>query len=954
MRKKIILSLFALFVFLTVGTVTAVVYMSSNVSELQKIVKLHEVEELRRSLIIHIQNVQTELYNVNTPLASDLDFIVGEAAALEKTARQCSSCHHPANLSERIEHVQSLIEDYKKSLSYYMTSAADRERIVMLRAEAALIGKSLIALTGEMSHNASKNLEGLSDDAVKRMSYVRTILLITIIITFILCILAAVNLTKAITRPINELVNATRLIASGEFGSTISYKDTTEFGELAEHFNTMSLVIKEGYEKIQQEIVERKRTQESLAKSEKFLSTIFNSIRDPFCIVDRDYKIVRANEAYAYIRNKTADELINRKCYETLYNKTHVCDNCIVATTFKSADTCAKDKFVILENGEKVWLEIYTYPIFDEYGSVSYVIEYTRDITDRKNIETALKESKERYELAASGSNDGLWDWNLKTREIYFSRRWKSMLGFEDKEIENKQEEWFNRVHPDDRSQLETILYTHINGLTPHFECEYRILHKDGAYCWVLSRGLAVRDSAGKAYRVAGSQTDITERKVSEEQLQHKALHDLLTDLPNRFLLLDRMQLFFGRSKRHRDYAFAVLFLDIDRFKNINDSLGHIVGDKLLIAIARRLKTCVRPGDTVARLGGDEFAILCDDIHGVKDVKNLAERIHEEMSVPFTMMGHEIFATTSIGIAVSSDEYNQPEQLLRDADTAMYHAKSLGKACHVVFDKSMHDRAVALLQIETDLRRAIERGEFSIYYQPIIEIETGRISGFEALLRWNHPSRGFILPNEFIHIAEETGLIIPITKWVLTEACYQARIWNEQFQFVPSLMVSVNIPGVQFRPGLLRDIEKILLEAGLGAQNLILEVTESMLMDNAESAAALLLQLKEMNVRLQIDDFGTGYSSLSYLHHFPIDALKIDRSFIRMMIADKENFEIVKAIITLAHNLNMDVIAEGVENEEQLNQLKEMKCKFAQGFLFSRPLNINEIEMLLKKSLLPV
>ncbi|MBI4699421.1 MAG: EAL domain-containing protein [Nitrospirae bacterium] len=954
MRQKIILYLFAIFLFITSGAVLATIYISNTISSLSRIIELHQIEDRRNELVYQVQTVQSDLYSLHTPVNRDLDSIVSNMSRLEETADNCTSCHHSALLTDRLIKVQSLVNAYKTALSYVVTFSGKQDRLVRLKLESIQIGDSILSMTGDMSSAAGKRLHDMTLSAMKEMEEAEKTLAITLIITLIMGVLAAVNLMNSVTRPVDELVKATRIIASGDFGYNIPLKEKAEFGELARNFNIMSNNIRDFYEKIRREIAERRHTEESLANSEKFLNIMFDSIRDPFCIVDRNFTIVRANNAYAELKGKSTNEMVGRKCHEIFYNRHNVCSNCIVETTFKSTDTCATEKMLNVAGGQRMWAESYTYPIFDELGNVSHVIEYTRDITDRKNIENALRESKERYELSARGANDGLWDWNLKTNEVYYSLRWKAMLGFEEKHIMNNPDEWFSRVHPGDRSPLENALSAHMNGMTAQFESEHRMLNKDGVYIWVLSRGVAVRDSAGKAYRIAGSQTDITGRKVSEEQLQYKALHDLLTDLPNRLLFLDRMQLFLDRSRRYRNYTFGVLFLDVDRFKNINDSLGHIVGDKLLISIARRLKVCVRPGDTVARLGGDEFAILCDDVSSTNDVKGLAERIHEEMSVPFTVMGHEVFASTSIGIAISNSDYTQPEQLLRDADTAMYHAKSLGKACHVMFDKSMHDRAVALLQMETDLRRAIERSEFSIYYQPILEVETKKIAGFEALLRWNHPVRGLLMPNEFIRLSEETGLIIPMTRWVLNEACRQVQQWNRQYHSVPPLTVSVNISGVHFRNNLLMEIEKALEETDFDAHNLILEVTESMLMDNAESAAVLLTQLRAMDVKLQIDDFGTGYSSLSYLHHFPIDALKIDRSFIRMMVVDKGNIEIVRTIITLAHNLGIEVIAEGVENEEQLRLLSEMKCKYVQGFLFSKPLDSKEIENLLKKSLLTV
>ncbi len=436
---------------------------------------------------------------------------------------------------------------------------------------------------------------------------------------------------------------------------------------------------------------------------------------------------------------------------------------------------------------------------------------------------------------------------------------------------------------------------------------------------------------------------DIPKRKQLEEQLLHDAFHDQLTGLPNRALFLNRLAQAIQRTKRYREpsgsYLFAVLFLDLDRFKVINDSLGHTVGDQLLMAIADRLETCMRPGDTIARLGGDEFTVLLDDIKAASDAAQIAERIQQELTLPFNLSGHEVFVTASIGIVLSVEGEATPESLLRNADTAMYRAKILGKARYALFDTEMHTHAVALLQLETDLRRAIERQEFQIYYQPIVSLETGRIVGFEALVRWQHPQRGLVSPGEFIPLAEETGLIIPIGQWVLREACYQMRAWQMQFPRVPPLLISVNLSVKQFsQPDLIEQISQILRETGLDARSLKLEITESVIME-VESAAAKLFQLQALDIQLCVDDFGTGYSSLSYLHRFPINALKIDRSFVLNTGVKDEKWEIVRAIVTLAQNLSMDMTAEGVEVMEQLAQLKVLKCKHGQGYLFSKPVN---------------
>ncbi|MFL6233137.1 MAG: putative bifunctional diguanylate cyclase/phosphodiesterase [Thermoanaerobaculia bacterium] len=559
---------------------------------------------------------------------------------------------------------------------------------------------------------------------------------------------------------------------------------------------------------------------------------------------------------------------------------------------------------------------------------------------ERKRTEMALQESQERYALAVSGAKDGIWDWDLDSDRIYFSPRWKAMLGFADGEIGDAPSEWLGRIHPEDLPVVRQAISAHLLGQSADFESEHRMLHRDGGHRWVLTRGLAVRKGTGEAYRMAGSLSDITSRKAAEERLLHDAFHDPLTGLPNRALFMDRLGMAIVHAKRRLSYTFAVLFIDLDRFKNVNDSLGHSVGDELLIAVARRLESCLRPGDTVARLGGDEFTILLDEVADVDHAVQVAQRLHREMARPFQVQGHEVFVTLSLGITLGAGgDYERPEDVLRDADTAMYGAKGSGKARDAIFDRDMHDRAVALLRLETDLRLAIERSEFEIHYQPIISLTNGKIDAFEALLRWHHPGRGLLRPDSFVAVAEDTGLLVPIGWWVLREACRQLAEWQALPWASESLAVTVNLSGKQFvQADLVPRIEEILRETGIRPGGLRLEITEGTIMGQAEDAIAKLLALRGFGVKLYIDDFGTGYSSLSYLHRLPVDALKIDRSFISEMNGGDDRSEIVGTIVTLARILRMDVAAEGIETAEQVSRLRALSCHYGQGYFFSEPL----------------
>ena len=551
----------------------------------------------------------------------------------------------------------------------------------------------------------------------------------------------------------------------------------------------------------------------------------------------------------------------------------------------------------------------------------------------------ALRASEERYALAAHGTNDGLWDWDLKNDEAFYSMRWKVMLGYSENEIANRPDEWFSRVHPDDYHGLERELANHLESKSSHFQHEHRMLHRNGKYYWMRSRGVAVRDASGVAYRMVGSQTDINTRKQVEAKLQHDAMHDLLTGLPNRELFTERIRQELIRSQSGMPQELAVLFVDLDRFKLVNDSLGHSAGDGLLVEVAKRLSGCLRLTDLVARLSGDEFAVMLTQLRTVEDVALISARLQQSLVEPFQVAGREVYTSASIGIVLRTTENETAEDLLRDADIALHRAKSNGKARFELFDPQMHEQAKRLMQLETDLRLALQRNEFVVYYQPIITLKTGRLSGFESLIRWNHPEKGIVGPIDFISISEENGLINPIGHWVLQESCRQLRQWQQDFPNCSTLTISVNLSGKQLAtPGLIESIKAILIETEINPTCLKLEITESVIMENANVAAELLGQLKALGVRLAIDDFGTGYSSFGHLHKFPIDTLKIDRSFVNQMELSTESAEIIKTILVLAHNLNKEVVAEGVENTAQIEQLRMLGCDLGQGFFINHPM----------------
>ena len=566
-----------------------------------------------------------------------------------------------------------------------------------------------------------------------------------------------------------------------------------------------------------------------------------------------------------------------------------------------------------------------------------------------QRIRRELIQHNQLFEVITENAADMIAVIDCVGNRLYNSPAYQKVLGYSSEEL--KLTSSGEQIHPEDQQRvLEAAEKARLTGRGERLE--YRMRHKDGTWRILESVATAIRNEKGQTGKLVIVSRDITERKRAEEMLAHNALHDTLTNLPNRTLFLDRVRHALALSQRHQSYRFAVLFIDLDEFKVFNDSLGHAAGDSLLIQIARRLTVSIRAVDTIsrpvpmqsasafvsqgslARLGGDEFTILLEEIRDCSDAIRVSERIQQRLTVPFVVEGHEVVTTASIGIAFCGTSYTNPEDLVRDAEIAMYRAKREGRARCQVFDSAMHTLAVKRLGLETALRRALELGEFRVHYQPIVSLESGKIAGFEALSRWERPE-GLLLPAHFIQIAEETGIILPMNRLLLREACLQLRAWHSQFPCDPPLTMSVNITPKEFaQPDLAAQIGTILAEVGIDPDSIHVEITENIAMADPQRSSLVLSELKALGVHLSIDDFGTGYSSLSRLQGFPVDTLKIDRSFISKMETDRE---IVRIIIMLAHNLGLAVVAEGAETAEQVRLLKQLKCELAQGYFFARP-----------------
>ena len=689
------------------------------------------------------------------------------------------------------------------------------------------------------------------------------------------------------------------------------------------------------YTAIIRDITERKRAGESLKESEERYRDLFENANDIIYLHDLQGNFISINSTgvkiFGYTRTEALrlniKDIVAPEHLEFAFNH--------IKSKIGGGDSASYEIDCIKKDGRRVSFEINSRVIIENAVPVA-IQGIARDITDRKLAE---EERDRLYNV----SNDLLATMSFDGTLLHLNPAWNKILGYETGELLGKT--IYEISHEDDRKPNRANLEKLRKG--ENISVESRLVCKDGSYRWILWNSTPL-PSEQILYAVG---RNITERKEVEKALQHNALFDILTNLPNRTQFMNHLKDAISKYRKNPNPGFAVLFLDLDRFKIINDGLGHLIGDKLLVAIAERIKGTLRPGDVVARIGGDEFTLLIHNVAQVSDATNVAERIQRNLAKPFRLDNYEVFSSASIGIAIADETKRKPEDFLRDADSAMYRAKDSGKARFELFDCEMHNHNLNLLQVETDLRRAIERGEFSVYYQPIVNLVTGATDEFESLIRWEHPTLGLISPDKFIPIAEETGLIIQIGEWVLEESCRQMQEWRGLFP-ARKLTVSVNLSAKQLmHPNLIKRVKEIIKKSGLPFECLKLEVTESVVMDNPELALEVLSELCAFGVRLSTDDFGTGYSSLSYLHRFPFERLKIDRSFIGKMDTDVTSVKIVRTILTLAENLNLEVVAEGVETEAQFLKLRELGCHLAQGYLFSKPVTALKAEEILSHGL---
>jgi diguanylate cyclase (GGDEF)-like protein/PAS domain S-box-containing protein len=697
---------------------------------------------------------------------------------------------------------------------------------------------------------------------------------------------------------------------------------------------------------VARDITHRKRHEESLRDSEAKHHELFEKANDLIYTIDLEGNFTSLNRAGEKISGYSRKEALQTNIEQVVAPEYLGKVRKKIAEKLAGKKSSSYEIEIITKKGNRVSIELSTRLIF-KGGKPIGIQGIGRDVTGRKKSEAALKASERQYRLLSEGIMHQVWTAQPDGKLDYVNGRTLKYFGKQMQDLIH--ENWMAVVHPEDLPKA-IERWTHSLTTGEDYETEFRLQRHDGTYRWYRALASAGRDAEGKIVKWFGTNTDIHDQKSAEEQLKHLAKHDVLTNLPNRAKFIGILERVIKRHQIVTDFRFAVLFLDLDRFKLINDSLGHLVGDKLLVKFAERLEYCVRPGDVVARLGGDEFTILLNNLTDSKDAINISNRLIQNLAKPFKIDDYEVFTSASIGIVFSDGMKREAEDYLRDADTAMYRAKESGKARFEIFDSQMHVRNMTLLRVESDLRRAIEREEFRIFYQPIVSLQTGEIHEFEALIRWQHPQHGLVEPGEFIKIAEETGLIIPVGYWILRKACRQIAEWQKLYPQANPFFVSVNLSSKQLmHPPFAKYIKEILADTHLQSDHLRLEVTESVVMDNDEAALKVLNELKEIGVSLSTDDFGTGFSSLSYLHRFPFDCLKIDRSFVGNMDSNNKSAAIVRTILMLAQNLNLEAVAEGIETENQLRLLQQLGCRFGQGYFFARPMNSEGIERLLVK-----
>jgi diguanylate cyclase (GGDEF)-like protein/PAS domain S-box-containing protein len=697
-------------------------------------------------------------------------------------------------------------------------------------------------------------------------------------------------------------------------------------------------------DRLEEEVARRLGAEQRYDDERQFTDAVLDNLAGALYLVADDGAILRWNAALAAAIGYTDAEIASMSPLDFISQQDRDAVGAAMRAVFESGREMAIEAEIVDRAGNVRPYLMTGRPV--TLGGKVRMIGIARDITMRKRTEQQMARAKERLDLALTSSSLALWDWDLKNNRVYFNESWSALLGDPPRESTFSGDEVLRWAHTDDREVFRVAIGNATKGVSEEFDCEYRVPNAAGEWIWVHSRGkVTQRDGEGRALRMTGTSTNITKRKIAEERAEFLATRDPLTGLPNRVLLHDRLEQGVVNAARHHT-GFAFMFIDLDRFKTINDSLGHHVGDELLKAVAERLSACVRATDTVARLGGDEFAVILENLRDDDDegAQQVAEKMIASMASPLLVEGQTLNTSCSIGISLFPADGRDSGALMKNADVAMYYAKEKGRNNYQFFSADMNSRAQERLSVENYLRLALRRGELVLHYQPRMHLATGELVGVEALIRWQHPRRGLLSPDKFIDVAEDSGLIVPIGEWVLEAACAQIKAW--QALVAPRLRISVNLSVGQVVNGerLYRAVQQAVEGSGIAPSTLELELTESHLMQNIEEKAALLNRLGDLGVGVAIDDFGTGYSSLSYLKQLPVDSIKIDSSFVRDIGVDPNDEAIIKAIVAMAHSLRLSVVAEGVETAAQYRALQALGCDEYQGFYESPALPAADFE----------
>jgi diguanylate cyclase (GGDEF)-like protein/PAS domain S-box-containing protein len=680
---------------------------------------------------------------------------------------------------------------------------------------------------------------------------------------------------------------------------------------------------------------------------------VVNTSSDFYLFLDSDYIILDANPAFLQSIKQSRGELVGRTLFAAFPNLDATSAEALNASLERALRDSRPDRITLahypppcLPQAEPRFSSVVHTPVVDQQGRIRFIVQCASDNTEDERAHEECRISNERLKLALEGSGDGVWDWDVRAQKVAYSHRWKEIIGHSEHEIGSHPVEWRHRLHPGDREATLSMLDLCLSGSKSSFRSEHRLRCRNGDWKWVSMRAMVVaRDAEQRALRVTGTISDISSKRVSEERIWQHANFDLLTGLPNRRLFRDRLEQEVKKAQRSGLYV-GLLFIDLDRFKEVNDLLGHDAGDLLLGEAAQRLCACVRASDTVARLGGDEFTVILTELETLEHVEKVSQKILETLRQPFRLANETAYMSGSVGVTLFPTDAREPEELIRNADQAMYGAKNAGRNQFSYFTRSMQEKAHTRLRLSGDLRNALAAGQFEVYYQPVVELATGLIKKAEALLRWHHPAIGSVGPAQFIPLAEESGMIHEIGDWVFRQAASCSRRWSDQLG-VP-FQIGVNKSPVQF----LSNMEQInwamhLKDLGLTGQSISVEITEGLLLNASPMVSRKLLEYRDAGIQVAIDDFGTGYSSMAYLKKFDIDYLKIDQSFVRDMASDESDRAIAESMIVMAHRLGLKVIAEGIETEEQRQLLTAAGCDFGQGFLYSKATPPDEFERLL-------